>query len=43
MLYADNPLIRPETLRRLLDRRRAGDAGLALLAMRPHDPAATAA
>ena len=35
VLYADNPLIRPETLRRLLDRRRAGDAGLALLAMRP--------
>ncbi len=38
ILYADNPLIRPETLRRLLDRRREGDAGLALLAMRPHDP-----
>jgi bifunctional UDP-N-acetylglucosamine pyrophosphorylase/glucosamine-1-phosphate N-acetyltransferase len=27
VLYADNPLIRPETLRRLLDRGRAGDAG----------------
>ena len=27
MLYADNPLIRPETLRRLLERRAAGDAG----------------
>ncbi|MBV9653566.1 MAG: bifunctional UDP-N-acetylglucosamine diphosphorylase/glucosamine-1-phosphate N-acetyltransferase GlmU [Acetobacteraceae bacterium] len=38
ILYADNPLIRPETLRRLLDRRRRGDAGLALLAMRPADP-----
>ena len=39
VLYADNPLIQPETMRRLLDRRRAGDAGLALLAMRPADPA----
>lgn len=39
VLYADNPLIRPDTLRRLLDRRRAGDAGLALLAFRPADPA----
>ena len=29
VLYADNPLIQPETMRRLLDRRRAGDAGLA--------------
>ncbi len=39
VLYADNPLITPDTLRRLLDRRAAGDAGLALLAMRPGDPA----
>jgi bifunctional UDP-N-acetylglucosamine pyrophosphorylase/glucosamine-1-phosphate N-acetyltransferase len=38
VLYADNPLIRPETLRRLLDRRSAGDSGLALLAFRPVDP-----
>jgi bifunctional UDP-N-acetylglucosamine pyrophosphorylase/glucosamine-1-phosphate N-acetyltransferase len=38
ILYADNPLIEPETLRRLLARRRQGDAGLALLAMRPADP-----
>ena len=38
VLYADNPLIRPETLHRLLERRRAGDAGLALLAFRPDDP-----
>jgi bifunctional UDP-N-acetylglucosamine pyrophosphorylase/glucosamine-1-phosphate N-acetyltransferase len=38
VLYADNPLIRPETLRRLLERRRAGDAGLVLLAMRPLEP-----
>ncbi|HTW26273.1 MAG TPA: bifunctional UDP-N-acetylglucosamine diphosphorylase/glucosamine-1-phosphate N-acetyltransferase GlmU [Acetobacteraceae bacterium] len=38
ILYADNPLIRPETLRALRDRRAAGDAGLALLAMRPTDP-----
>ncbi len=38
VLYADNPLIRPETLRRLLDARRAGGVALALLAMRPADP-----
>ena len=38
VLYADNPLIRPETLRRLLKRRRAGDAELVLLAMRPPNP-----
>ncbi len=38
MLYADNPLIRPETLRRLVERRRGSDAALALLAMRPADP-----
>jgi bifunctional UDP-N-acetylglucosamine pyrophosphorylase/glucosamine-1-phosphate N-acetyltransferase len=39
VLYADNPLIRPETLRHLLDRRAAGDAALALLAFRPTDAA----
>ena len=39
VLYADNPLIRPATLRGLLDRRHAGDSGLALLAFRPADPA----
>jgi bifunctional UDP-N-acetylglucosamine pyrophosphorylase / glucosamine-1-phosphate N-acetyltransferase len=38
VLYADNPLIQPETLRRLLDRRGADGAGLALLAFRPNDP-----
>ncbi len=38
VLYADNPLITPDTLRRMLDRRAAGDVGLALLAMRPADP-----
>ncbi len=38
VLYADNPLIQPDTLRRLLERRAAGDAGLALLAFRPNDP-----
>ncbi len=37
VLYADNPLISAETLRRLLARRRT-EAGLALLAMRPADP-----
>ncbi len=36
VLYADNPLIRPDTLRRLAAARRG--AGLALLAMRPTDP-----
>lgn len=36
VLYADNPLIRSETMRRLLDRR---GAGLGLLAFRPDDPA----
>jgi bifunctional UDP-N-acetylglucosamine pyrophosphorylase/glucosamine-1-phosphate N-acetyltransferase len=38
VLYADNPLIQPQTLAALLARRRAPDAGLALLAMRPPDP-----
>ena len=38
VLYADNPLIEPATLRAMLDRRAAGDAALALLAMRPPDP-----
>jgi bifunctional UDP-N-acetylglucosamine pyrophosphorylase / glucosamine-1-phosphate N-acetyltransferase len=35
ILYADNPLIRPETLRQLLDT--ASGAGLGLLAFRPAD------
>ena len=39
VLYADNPLITGPTLERLLARVRLGDAGLALLAMRPADPA----
>ncbi|NHO33018.1 bifunctional UDP-N-acetylglucosamine diphosphorylase/glucosamine-1-phosphate N-acetyltransferase GlmU [Acetobacter fallax] len=42
VLYADNPLITPETLSRLLATRRAGIGAertdLALLAMRPADP-----
>ena len=38
VLYADNPLITPETMRRLLARRADG-VGLALLAFRPPDPA----
>src|SRR4051794_33739690 len=37
VLYADNPLIQPATLRHLLERRAAGDAGLVLLAFRPAD------
>ena len=36
VLYADNPLIRPETLRRL--RAARSDADLVLLAMRPAEP-----
>ncbi len=36
VLYADNPLIQPATLHRLLAAR--ADAGLVLLAMRPADP-----
>ena len=36
VLYADNPLIRPDTLRRLLAAR--AEARLVLLAMRPADP-----
>jgi bifunctional UDP-N-acetylglucosamine pyrophosphorylase/glucosamine-1-phosphate N-acetyltransferase len=39
VLYADNPLIRPETLRQMLARRAQGDAGLGLLAFRPADAA----
>jgi bifunctional UDP-N-acetylglucosamine pyrophosphorylase/glucosamine-1-phosphate N-acetyltransferase len=39
ILFADNPLIRSETLRRLITERRAQNAGLALMAMRPADPA----
>jgi bifunctional UDP-N-acetylglucosamine pyrophosphorylase/glucosamine-1-phosphate N-acetyltransferase len=38
VLYADNPLISAETLRRLLARRAEAGVGLALLAMRPADP-----
>ncbi|HEX2944249.1 MAG TPA: bifunctional UDP-N-acetylglucosamine diphosphorylase/glucosamine-1-phosphate N-acetyltransferase GlmU [Rhodopila sp.] len=37
VLYADNPLIRPDTLRRLLDDHTPD--GLSLLAFRPADPA----
>jgi bifunctional UDP-N-acetylglucosamine pyrophosphorylase/glucosamine-1-phosphate N-acetyltransferase len=39
VLFADNPLIRPETLRRLIEVRQATGAGLALMALRPADPA----
>jgi len=38
VLYADNPLIRGETLRALLDRRGSADVGLALLAFRATNP-----
>jgi len=38
VLYADNPLIRPATLRQLRNRRRTPGVALALLAMRPADP-----
>jgi len=39
ILFADNPLIRPETLKNLIAQRRTRKAGLALMAMRPHNPA----
>jgi bifunctional UDP-N-acetylglucosamine pyrophosphorylase/glucosamine-1-phosphate N-acetyltransferase len=39
VLYADNPLIRPETFRNLLHRRQRGDVGMALLAFHAADPA----
>jgi bifunctional UDP-N-acetylglucosamine pyrophosphorylase/glucosamine-1-phosphate N-acetyltransferase len=39
VLFADNPLIEPATLRLLLDRRAGTKSGLALMAMRPADPA----
>ena len=39
ILFADNPLIRPETLARLVAARQSTGAGLALMAMRPADPA----
>ena len=39
VLFADNPLVTAETLRLLLDRRAKEGAGLALMAMRPADPA----
>ena len=39
VLYADNPLIAPATLRLLLETRRSPGTRLALLAMRPADPA----
>ncbi|MDN6714781.1 MAG: NTP transferase domain-containing protein, partial [Acetobacter sp.] len=39
VLYADNPLISAQTLTALLEERRKPDVGLALLAMRPADPA----
>jgi bifunctional UDP-N-acetylglucosamine pyrophosphorylase / glucosamine-1-phosphate N-acetyltransferase len=38
VLYGDNALIRPDTMKRLLTRRTAGDVGLVLLAMRPDKP-----
>jgi bifunctional UDP-N-acetylglucosamine pyrophosphorylase/glucosamine-1-phosphate N-acetyltransferase len=38
VLYGDNPLITPATMRRLIMHRRDSGAGLALLAMRPADP-----
>ncbi|HVC63452.1 MAG TPA: bifunctional UDP-N-acetylglucosamine diphosphorylase/glucosamine-1-phosphate N-acetyltransferase GlmU [Acetobacteraceae bacterium] len=38
ILYADNPLIRPDTLRHLLQRRQTTGARLVLLAFRPADP-----
>lgn len=39
ILYGDNPLVTPATLRRLAALRHERDAAIALLAMRPRDPA----
>ena len=39
VLFADNPLITQASLERLLDGRSTGGGGLALMAMRPADPA----
>jgi bifunctional UDP-N-acetylglucosamine pyrophosphorylase / glucosamine-1-phosphate N-acetyltransferase len=39
VLYGDTPLLTPATLARLLDVRRAADAAVAVLGMRPPDPA----
>jgi bifunctional UDP-N-acetylglucosamine pyrophosphorylase/glucosamine-1-phosphate N-acetyltransferase len=38
VLYGDTPLLRAATLRQLLDARRAADAAVAVLGMRPPDP-----
>ncbi len=38
IFYADNPLVTPETMRALLGRADAGDAGLVLLGMRLSEP-----
>ena len=38
VFYADNPLVSVGTMRALLQRAEAGDAGLVLLAMRPPEP-----
>jgi bifunctional UDP-N-acetylglucosamine pyrophosphorylase / glucosamine-1-phosphate N-acetyltransferase len=38
VLYGDTPLLTPATLRRLLEARRAADAAVAVLGMRPPDP-----
>ena len=39
VLYADTPLLTSSTLNRLLEARRAADAAVAVLGMRPPDPA----
>jgi bifunctional UDP-N-acetylglucosamine pyrophosphorylase / glucosamine-1-phosphate N-acetyltransferase len=39
VLYADTPLVTAATLARLLEARRAADAAIAVLGMRPPDPA----
>ena len=38
VLYGDTPLLLPATVRQLLDARRAADAAVAVLGMRPPDP-----
>ena len=39
VVYGDTPLIRPETLRRMLEQHRAADAAITILTFRPESPA----
>jgi bifunctional UDP-N-acetylglucosamine pyrophosphorylase / glucosamine-1-phosphate N-acetyltransferase len=39
VVYGDTPLIRPQTLRRMIEQHRAADAALTILTFRPESPA----